>query len=406
MSDLLFARQPMFDADLEAQAYELLFRTAEGAGPAPLDGDIATSQVIMKAFVDLEQGGALSGKPAHINIGPGLLRSFAEDTLPPKSVVLDLTPDVPAEPGVLELLARLHAAGHVLAIPEPAEQPAFTPLMPYARVIKLDAGDGDATRLAARKQALAPTGAQLIVTRIETHATFDAACKVGFDLFQGYFLCRPRPVTGSVTQASSATVMQLLAQVSTSDVDFDELDRLIRLDVGMSYRLLRIVNSSYYNLPRAIRSIRQALGLLGTRQIRQWVSLMAMAGLDDRPSAVFSLAITRARMCENLAVASGLAEPASAFVCGLFSALDAMVDRPLEVVLGDLPLDADLAAALLTGEGPLGEMLTCTLAQERCAFRQLRCTGMTPWEIQDAYLEALKWAGDVQNRLSKAPAAV
>jgi EAL and modified HD-GYP domain-containing signal transduction protein len=163
-------------------------------------------------------------------------------------------------------------------------------------------------------------------------------------------------------------------------------------DVALSYKLLRLINSAFYALPRKVDSLRQALSLLGTRFLTTWVSLLILSGFDDKPLELMVTAMVRAKMCELLAQALGRSDTDTFFTVGLFSALDALMDSSMEDVLKSLPLSDDLAVALLRYEGLLGSVLACVLAYERGCWQTVACPGLNSAAITEAYLHAITWA--------------
>src|SRR5690554_7888811 len=111
----------------------------------------------------------------------------------------------------------------------------------------------------------------------------------------------------------------------------------------LSYKLLRLVNSAAFALPRTINSLRQAIDLLGLDIITNWINLLAMANMGDKPLELSIAALTRARMCAAIATAiNGKSRSDSFFTVGLLSTLDAFMDAPLEILLKSLSLNENL----------------------------------------------------------------
>src|SRR6185312_1102701 len=162
--------------------------------------------------------------------------------------------------------------------------------------------------------------------------------------------------------------LRLAASLQNKDYSLDEIERLLSQDVSLSYRVLRCINSSYYNLPRKIDSIRQAIVILGLDTLRQLCGLLCLQGLDDRPPSLIVQAMTRARMCEQLGRLGGAKDAGAFFITGLFSLLNAMVGLPIQKIIEELPLTPAITQALVTGAGDLGQALQCTRAYERAAW--------------------------------------
>jgi EAL and modified HD-GYP domain-containing signal transduction protein len=141
----------------------------------------------------------------------------------------------------------------------------------------------------------------------------------------------------------------------------------VKSDVSLSYRLLRYANNVHFNRGQRMSSIGQALLVVGELEFRRLVTVLAMAGLaQDRPEALVTQALTRARFCELILRATGRAEIAEeGFLVGLFSLIDAMLGRPLAEILEQIPLADRVLEALVPGRGELNSVLRYAIACER-----------------------------------------
>ena len=156
-----------------------------------------------------------------------------------------------------------------------------------------------------------------------------------------------------------------MARLQDPDIGGEELEEIIRQDLTLSYRLLCVVNSAFASLPRSVESIGHAARLVGSQRIRNWASMLMLCSMDEKPRELMLTAIIRARMCESLAVALGLRLTDRFFTVGLFSLLDALLDRPIEDILEALPLSRDITEALTTHRETLGRVLEFAVAYER-----------------------------------------
>jgi c-di-GMP-related signal transduction protein len=140
--------------------------------------------------------------------------------------------------------------------------------------------------------------------------------------------------------------------------------------------------------------------VLGEQEIRRWVSLAVLPSLaTDKPAELVRLSIVRARFCEQLAQLTGFQPLDKAFLMGMFSVLDALVDRPLQEALQEVNLDADITRALL-GTAPEKDPLACIYLLTRCNefgdWDQVESLsqycGVSTRAISNAYLDATGWA--------------
>jgi EAL and modified HD-GYP domain-containing signal transduction protein len=232
----------------------------------------------------------------------------------------------------------------------------------------------------------------MIVEGVDSEDSFEVFRDAGFDLFQGLFLERPNLRPGAQLAVGHGAALGALCQLQLRGGDFESLEQIIRRDVALSYRLLRHVNSAFIGLPRTVGSIREALMLLGTRSVRQWAVALVLAGLDQRPHALLSTALVRARTCELILEPYDQEIAAHGFTAGLFSLLDAVLGAPLEQILTELPLSQDIALAITQHEGIAGKALAKTIAYERGEFESPLLAGHARGAMTIAYSDAVRWA--------------
>ena len=222
---------------------------------------------------------------------------------------------------------------------------------------------------------------------------------MGFEYFQGYFLSKPNVVEGQRLPASRLNLLILLSRIRTPGIEFREVEEIILQDVSLSYKLLRLINSAFYTKHTEIKSIRQALTFLGLRQIQDWVSLIFLSQIEDKPRDLMTTAMVRAKMCEILGLSLNKKISDISFTVGLFSVLDALLDMPLEDILSSLPLSDDVSSALLQHKGQLGEILNTVIAYERGNWEDTLSLDLDPEVLKEAYLKSISWAAEIEKLL-------
>lgn len=265
-----------------------------------------------------------------------------------------------------------------------------SPLLDLCETVKVRArGRGD-EELQALLAEPAQRGLTLVATEVDDADEFTRCRVLGFSRFQGAFFARPRGgADGPGTSALAS--LQALGELTAADASFEDLERIIGADVGLSIGLLRHVNSAYFALPRKIDSVREALTLLGTRAVRRWATVVALTGAADAPDQLVALALLRARMCELLGANADEDDRDGLFTVGLLSVADALLDAPMAQVLAPLPLSDEITGALLRHEGRRGRILGTVLRYEQGRFPT---DGADPSELAEAYLDALRWADE------------
>ncbi|MDX9739803.1 MAG: HDOD domain-containing protein [Gammaproteobacteria bacterium] len=389
--DYYLGRQPIYDGEQQVIGYELLFRQRDGAWRTPVDGDQATSRVIMHSFWELGLSRVVGNHKAFINVTRGFL--LDPELLPPPGpqLVLEILEDIIIDDEVTAAVRELKARGYTIALDDFVYHEDLEPLVALADIVKLDVKELGAERLAEHTQVLRLHSLKLLAEKVETPEVYEYCAGLGFDYFQGYFLCRPRVLTGKRMPANRINALRLMAGLQARNLDLASLEKIISEDPALSYRLLRYINSAAFSPSSPIRSIRHAIVYLGENEIRRWATLLALAGIDDKPEALITTSLIRARMCELIAALEGERGKESAFIVGLFSTLDAIMDLPMEDVLTSLPLSSEITDALLHHAGPFAHALDITLSHERGDWDALEREDAIGDVISTIYLEALEW---------------
>ncbi|MEJ2553667.1 MAG: HDOD domain-containing protein [Gammaproteobacteria bacterium] len=239
----------------------------------------------------------------------------------------------------------------------------------------------------------------LLAEKIETHQEFEFAKELGFHYFQGYFLCRPHIVTGRSLASNRMAILRLLCELLDPNKNITELAELVSHDVALSFKLLRSLNSPFCGLPERIDSVHHAIAYLGLQQIKQWASLIVLANITDKPSQLMVMALTRGKMCELVGEAMGVENTASLFTVGMLSLLDALMDNSLETVLLELPLAAELKAAILNREGAMGGILRAVLAYEQGHWEVIDICLPEAGKFTEAYMQAVAWSDQVYRHI-------
>lgn len=397
MPDIYVGRQPVYNKDLGVYGYELLFRSGSDntAAFGQLSADGATSTTIINSFLEIGLERLVGKRYAFINLSEQFL--LEENSLPisPEQVILEVLEDVPVNFKLLQAVKRLSERGFIIALDDYIYNPAHKPLVAMADIIKIDIRQLTQKELIRHVKILKKYKAKLLAEKIETIDEFEFCLTLGFDYFQGYFLSRPRIVKSQSLPTNKVAVLNLLSVLQNPDSDTDELEEAISFDVSMSYKMLKLINSAFFSFSREIESIRQAIVILGRKQLSSWASMMALSKLDDRPSEMIRLAMTRGKMCEMLAEKARLPQLESYFTAGLFSALDVLMERDIADVIKPLPLSDEVVTALLKHQGPLGEALECAMAYEVADIENAVFRNLSTDDIYIANVEAVSWSNMV-----------
>jgi len=404
--EFFVARQPIFDRDQHVFGYEMLFRSSLRNVYDGEDPSRSGSSVILNSFFStMSVEDVLDHKRAFLNFDRQLLLDQTALLLPKDRVVIEVLENVPPDdPEVLAQCGILKDRGYTLALDDFVDAPKYAALLELADIIKVDVlatSLDDQRRLVER---YARRGITMLAEKIETPETFAQAIQLGYRFFQGYFFARPAVLHGKDIPGVKVNYARLLRELNEPRLNIGHLEEVLRQDVALSYRLLKYLSSPLFGFRRQIESLPQALMLMGEANLRKWFSLAVLAGLgDDKPRELVISALLRAFFCESLAPHANLArQSGQMFLLGLFSHLDAFLDRPFVEVLGEVAIPAEIGD-VLTGSSAAPENMS-TIYEVVCCYEKgnwdtcLQADARLPEGARDLrgiYLKALQSVREV-----------
>jgi c-di-GMP phosphodiesterase len=399
MIDIYVGRQPIYTPSMDIFGFELLYRAKENTHALQRDGDKASSLVIFNTFIDMGMEKIVEDKLAFLQVDRGYLTGKIPLPFPKEQVVLSIAPWVDLDDELLTSLAVLHNQGYWFALEDHPELELSDLLVKDINILKINIHQYPLSNLRDRVLDYRQYPCRLLADHVQTQEEYETCREFGFDFYQGNFLSKPKVIHGRRLPARRFSLLKLLTSLYDPDVDMRELEELIRQDVSLSYRLLRMVNSAYYALDTKVESIRHALVILGLKQIRAWLTILAMSEVNDRSTTLMTTAMIRGKMCELISLSVGHKQEDRYFTVGLLSILDAIMDLPMKEVLESLPLTEDINQALTDHTGPLGTILNCVIAYENGDWNEVDATKISPVALRDSYLASIAWASEVSQRI-------
>ena len=394
------ARQPILTAEENVFGYELLFRDGIENCFRETDQDSASRRTLDTSLqIGLET--LCDGRRGFVNCTRDVLLKDYMTLLPSTLAVVEVLESVPADDLVLAALKRLKEAGYLIALDDFMPDDPRTPLTEMADILKVDLRQMSLADAADIVTKHGPWRCRLLAEKVETREEFTAAKAAGFVYFQGFFFRHPEVLHTKEIPANRLNCLRLLKAVSEPEVNVRELEAIIKQEASVCYRLLRYLNSAAFAIQNEVHSIRHALTLLGEREVRRWVRLVAtLTGCEKRSSELLVCAMVRARFCELLSPKVPHGE-SDLFLLGLLSMIDAMLEIPMVRVLETLPVDHDTKSVLLGGNGRLRPLYDLMIAREsgdwtattECAHQ----LGLNDSEVAEAYWLAMQWARQISS---------
>tara|TARA_B110000879_G_scaffold79048_1_gene109965 strand:- start:416 stop:1636 length:1221 start_codon:yes stop_codon:yes gene_type:complete len=391
---ILVARQPIFDKELEVFAYELLFRSGDKNIAGVTDGNSASSQVMINAFLEIGIDTISGGRVCFVNLTRDFIVGQLPLPFPPSICVIEILEDIQVDEELLTSIKSFTDKGFTVALDDYVFEKDKMPLFELIDIVKIDIMACDQDLLEDNVNQLKTRNVRLLAEKVETREEFELCKSLGFDYFQGYFISKPVVIKGVDLKPSRIALLKVLTMLEDPDCDIDVLEGLISRDVVLSYKLLRIISSPYFGFRREITSIKHAVVTLGLKAIRDWFVVIALTNIDDKPNELILMTLQRAAMMKSLSKDFQVNSDV-AFTTGLFSLIDAIMDQPMSTILNALSLSNDITSALIAGEGSLGELLTTVILYERGRWEELEHSQDGSDEFGTHYLEAVNWANSL-----------
>jgi EAL and modified HD-GYP domain-containing signal transduction protein len=392
------ARQPILTSNEQVFGYELLFR--DGVADYFRNGDPdAASRHTLDTSMLMGLDILCDGRHAFINCTSDTLMKDYVTLLPSGQAVVEILESVPVDDRVKAACVRLKEGGYTIALDDFVADDPRAALVEFADIIKVDLKETSPTEQAALVKRYGGPRRHMLAEKVETREEFNACRKAGFSYFQGYFFRRPELLHAREIPKNQLNYLRLLQAISHEEIEAKEIEDIIKGEASLCYRLLRYLNSAAFSFASEIHSVRHGLAILGEREVRRWVRLVAALGAgQNKPSDLVLSALVRARYCELLApkVSHG---DSDLFLMGMLSLMDAILEIPMGVVLEGINLDRETRAVLLGQKSLLDPVYQLMLAQEIADWPKLSelCAQLRLPETlaTDCHWQAMQWAREM-----------
>jgi EAL and modified HD-GYP domain-containing signal transduction protein len=365
-TDVFVARQPIFDRRHDLAAYELLYRaTARATTAGNHDQATMTGATLLNSLLGIGLDTLIGGAHAFVNFSRSQLVGRHFEMLPPDRCTIELLETIACDDETVAACSDARDAGFRIALDDFAGGEEYRPLLEMAHIIKIDVLGRTEGDLAATVDRLAPYGTELLAEKIEDARVCALCRKLGFTLFQGFYFSRPETVVRRDLPARVSTVAKLMNLVADNDVSDREIEAAFRPDPGLSFKLLRIANSSAFGMP-GVSTIGQAIRMVGRGPLHRWLALLFanLAPNDTGVNAELILtALERGRLCEIMAERGERPRQAQAlFLAGLLSNFDVILGVSMPELVRKVHVSPEVEAALLGDDGPFTPYLAIAAA--------------------------------------------
>lgn len=400
------ARQPILNKHLQPVAYELLFRDGLSNAFPNVSAEYATAQIITEQFLTNSLSRLVGEHICYINVPDQLLTNGLVEALPPERVVIEILETATPSDELLSSIIRLKEKGFKLALDDFTMTSEWRRFLPFIDIIKFDIKLYPFTEIENFIRTCPHRHLTYLAEKVETHAQFAHAKRIGLSLFQGYFFSQPEIIQSKRLSVNTYNILQLLKEVNKKEMDYNNIERLLSQDLSLAYKAMRYVNNirhranlSMLSSPPSFRYIALQLG---QQELRRFISLITITCSGDKEKSfeLYRLSLIRAKCSELLSLQlSAQDDPFDAFICGLLSPLEAILDCPMSLLLNDIALLPEVKQGLLEKTGKYANYLALIIEYEKQDWEQVHILidtlNISEQHIIELIAEGTRWADEM-----------
>lgn len=390
LKNIMVGRQPILDKKEKLFAYELLFRTSDK--DEITDGEQATADVITNSLESIGLFNLTQNKPAFINFTSKMIKSKVPDILSSESIYIEILETVKVDPEIVEICRELKSEGFKIVLDDFVFKESMIELIKIADIIKIDflnTSKIDRIETLNLIKSNYNSEVKFLAEKVEDYSGLQEAKEFDYDYYQGFYFTKPDIVSGKRLEPFKISYNSIIKELNKENPDFRKIEENIKNDLSMSYSLLRLVNSAAYGYD--INSIRQGIVLLGVDKLKKWSLLYSFKNLNNnKPDILLKTSLIRAYFAESLKKHLNIDE--DLFILGMFSLINAYLDRDIEEILPQISMKAEIKEALISKEGKLGDVLKLINIYEKSNWEELSEYSLHSEAIFDDYLEAIEKA--------------
>lgn len=404
--DIFMARQPILDKDKNIYGYELLYRS-KNLVMDETDGDIATLNVINNTIMTIGFRDVIDQGLAFLNFTSELIKKDVPMVFNSESIIIEILEDVKPDESLLLKIKELKKNGYIFAIDDYDSNYSYEEFLSLVDIIKVDFKKTTINERSNITQKLMQYDIKLLAEKIETNDEFIEAKELGYDLFQGFFFQRPQILRNKEMKVLNASHIQAINELSKSEPDYKELTNIIKTDVAMTYKFLKLINSVAFYTRARIESLNEALVRLGFREINKLIFLLMFKELAvGNPDVLIDNALIRAKFSEGLARKTKFKNKNdNFFLLGMFSMIDVILSIPKNEALKGIPISDELKKGLIgVEENEYSKMMELIINHERGNFEYLD-NALEELEISlktmnNEYFNAIQWNLEISKEIN------
>ncbi len=388
--------------------YELVF---QGGKDSMYNNNEASAADTISDFLVANSAKIVNDGLMFVTFTPSLLLRNTPKMFGKDKVIIQIEDTVIIHPLAMPLIKKYCEAGYRFAINDFQFTPKYFSMLDHASYIRVNM-TGYVENMQKQRtvqniiEMAKGFGRKCMATEVNSKEVYEAAMRLGFDYLEGGYIANTMITKVDKVEYMQGNFFQLVIAVSKDEPDFAAVEEIISRDAGLTYALLRLVNSAYFALRTRTASIRQALITLGIGQLRHWVYMLSFdKDKSEGSEEILKISFLRAKLASELVKRASGCDISSndAYMMGMFSTLDYMVNAPLAELLEEIPVADEIKAALLDGSGMAGSLQKLVIAYEKADWKASKTyaeeLGISSEGLAQIYVDCAEEVNGIWNSL-------
>lgn len=394
--EVYVGRQPIFDRYNNVLGYELLYRRSLNNFYEGNDADKDTAEVINNAFFVMHFDDLTEGTKAFINFTETMIVENVPMLLPKESLIVEILEQSIVTQELIESCIKLKLAGYKIALDDFVFDEKFVSLLNIVDIVKIEFSR---VSLFDQRQLMHRYKNKILflAEKVETREEYELALNMGYDYFQGYFFSKPVIYKGKDIAVLNTNIIRIINELYSIDPDFNRINQIIESDLGLSYKILKVSNTVYFEARYEIKSIKQAIVRLGISELKRWFNILLVKDIQIVENKdLIKNSIIRAKFMELIALESAhKMDHLDYFMVGMFSSIDILLNRDMTSIVDELPFTQQVKEALLGNDNPIQNVLKTVLNLEYSKLNEINfenpIQNMSQSRFMELYIEAINW---------------
>ena len=394
-------RQAIKDIRTDAVVgYELMIQEDKDSLYNPSTDSVAANAMV--SFLSENSGCIFKDKKTFMTFTPTLLFRNTPKIFDKDKVIIQIEDNIVVHSLATIIIGKYKEAGYHFAINDFQFTPKYFSMLEYVDYIKVDISNKtDETQRRSIVNLVEMAHGfqkQFIATGVNSKEVYEYAKELGVDYVEGNYISTATLTKTSKMDFMQGNLYQLIMEITKDEPDIEMLEEIVRRDASLTYALLKMANSSYFAAHQETTSVRQAMVRVGINQLKQWVYLLSFEDntADSASEELLKTSFMRANFASRLVrkLKNFVINASDAYLLGMFSTLEYMIDAPMEEILADIPIVEEVKAALISAEGLAGRLYELLLFYERAEWTEIKVIaeelGLHTNEMAQIYMECVE----------------